>query len=109
VRAGKLEVNLAWLIFDLTFVASCISSSFAFISIFKQKIQKESSLWTNLSANAFGIYLLHYIFITWLQFILLSVSLPALAKFLIVFLVTLTASWAVVNFARKFKAVNQII
>jgi glucans biosynthesis protein C len=108
-RAGNLEVNVAWLIFDLTFVASCIFSSFAFISIFKQNIQKEGSLLTNLSANAFGIYLFHYIFITWLQFALLNVSLPVVIKFLIVFLTTLTASWTIVNFARQFKAVNQII
>jgi glucans biosynthesis protein C len=109
VRAGKLNVNLAWAIFDLLFVTSCITSSFAFISIFKQNIYKQYNLWTNLSANAFGIYLIHYIFITWLQFALLNISLPVLIKFLIVFLVTLTASWTIVNFARKFKAVNQII
>jgi glucans biosynthesis protein C len=109
VRAGKLEVNLAWLIFDLLFVASCLSSIVAFISIFKQNIHKQYNLWTNLSANAFGIYLIHYIFITWLQFGLLKVSLPVLVKFLIVFLVTLFASWTIINFARKNKIVNQII
>jgi glucans biosynthesis protein C len=109
VRAGKLGVNSAWLIFDLIFVASCISSSFAFLSIFKQNIQKGNSLWTNLSSNAFGIYLLHYIFITWLQFALLNVSLPVFIKFLMVFIVSLTASWTIINFARKFKIVNQII
>lgn len=109
VRAGKLGVNLAWLIFDLLFVASCISSSVAFVSIFKQNINKRYNLWTNLSANAFGIYLIHYIFITWLQFTLLNVSLPVFIKFLIVFLVTLLSSWTIINFARRFKIVNQII
>ena len=109
VKEGKLDVNLAWVIFDLLFVASCISSSFAFLSFFKQKIHKQYNLWTNLSANAFGIYLTHYIFITWLQFALLNVSLPVFIKFLIVFIVTLIASWTIINFARKFKNVNQII
>jgi len=109
VRAGKLHVNLAWAIFDLLFVVSCISSSFAFLSIFKQNIHKQYNLWTNLSANAFGIYLIHYIFITWLQFALLNVSLPVFIKFLIVFIVTLFASWTIINFARKLKIVNQII
>jgi len=95
--------------FYLIFVASCICSSFAFLSIFKQNIHKENSLWTNLSANAFGIYLLHYIYITWSQFALLNVSLPVIIKFSLVFLFTITASWAIVNFARKLKVVNQII
>lgn len=109
VRAGKLDVNLAWAIFDLIFVVSCISSSLAFISIFKQNIYKQYNLWTNLSANAFGIYLIHYIFITWLQFALLNVLLPVFIKFLIVFLVTLFISWTIINFARKLKIINQII
>lgn len=109
VRAGKLGVNLAWIFFDLLFVVSCISSSFTFLSIFKQNIHKQYPIWTNLSANAFGIYLIHYIFITFLQFALLNVSLPVFIKFLIVFLVTLLASWTIVNFLRKFRIVNQII
>jgi surface polysaccharide O-acyltransferase-like enzyme len=109
VRAGRLKVNTAWLIFDLIFVASCISSSLAFLSIFKQNIQKENKYWTNLSANAFGIYLLHYIFITWLQFALLNSSLPVIIKFLIVFSFSLLASWAIINFIRKFKIIDQVI
>jgi glucan biosynthesis protein C len=109
VRAGKLGVNLAWLIFDLLFVASCISSSMAFLAIFKQNIKKENRLWTNLSSNAFGIYLLHYVFIIWLQFMLLDLSLPVLIKFLIVFTGALLASWTIINFARRYKIVNQTI
>lgn len=109
VRAGKLTVNLAWFIFDLFFVASCITSSFAFLSIFKQTIHKRYTLWTNLSENAFGIYLIHYIFVIWLQFALLNVRLPVFIKFIIVFFVALAASWTIINLARKFKIVNQII
>ncbi len=109
VRAGRLGVNLAWVMFDLLFVASCIFSSFLFLSIFKQNIHKQYNLWTNLSANAFGIYLIHYIFITWLQFALLNVLLPVFIKFLIVFSVTLLVSWIIINFVRKFKIINQII
>ena len=109
VRAGKLNVDLAWTIFDLLFVASCISSSFAFLSIFKQNIHRQYNLWTNLSANAFGIYLIHYIFITWSQFALLNVSMPVFIKFLVVFVITFFASWTIINFARKLKIINQII
>ena len=109
VRAGRLGVNSAWLIFDLIFVASCIFSSIAFVSFFKQKVSKHNKLWSNLSSNAFGIYLIHYVFITWLQFALLNISLPVFIKFLIVFLVSLIASWAITNFARRLRIINQII
>lgn len=109
VKAGNLGVNVAWAIFDLLFVTSCISSSIAFVSVFKQNIHRQFKLWTNLSANAFGIYLIHYTFIVWLQYALLNISLPVFIKFLIVFLVTLLASWTLINFLRKFKIINQII
>ncbi len=51
----------AWLIFDLFFVASCISSSFAFIAFFKSQVNTQHAIWNNLSANAYGIYLIHYV------------------------------------------------
>ncbi len=49
----------------------------------------------NLADNAYGIYLFHYFFVIWAQYALLTAPLPAVAKGLIVFVVTLTASWAI--------------
>ena len=47
-----------------------------------------------LSHNAFGIYLLHYAPLVWLQYEMLDVSLPAVLKALIVFTGTLLAAFA---------------
>ena len=44
--------------------------------------------------NAYGMYLLHYIFVVWLQFALLPTSLPATGKLAIVFGCTLALSWS---------------
>ncbi len=48
----------------------------------------------SLSENAYGIYLVHYLFITWLQYILLRAPLFAVMKAGIVFTGTLMLSWA---------------
>jgi len=48
----------------------------------------------SVSENAYGIYLFHYVFVIWTQYLLLGVALPAVAKGVIVFAVTLTLSWA---------------
>jgi surface polysaccharide O-acyltransferase-like enzyme len=48
----------------------------------------------SLSTNAYGIYLLHYIFVVWLQYALLAVDLNAIGKATIVFAGALTLSWA---------------
>ena len=109
--AAKMNLNATegYFIFDLFFVASSIGSSLFFLSLFKQKIRSPNRLWTNFSANAYGIYLLHYIFLTPLQFLLLSVSLPVVIKFLLVFTLALFMSWIVINWLRKFSIINQLI
>ena len=48
-----------------------------------------------ISENSYGIYLFHYVFILWAQYLLLSVAIPAIAKGVIVLGVTLVLSWAV--------------
>jgi len=47
----------------------------------------------HFSENAYGIYIFHYGFVTWLQFSLLALPMPAWVKFLITFLAALTLSW----------------
>lgn len=47
----------------------------------------------SLSANAYSIYLLHYPFVVWLQYVLLGSSLPAGGKLAIVLAGALAASW----------------
>ncbi len=48
----------------------------------------------SLSANAYSIYLLHYVFVVWLQYALLGVDLDAIEKAAIVFAGALALSWA---------------
>ncbi len=55
--------------------------------------RKRRRAYNSLSANAYGMYLLHYVFVVWMQFALLDAALPAIAKAAIVFGVTLLLSW----------------
>ncbi len=109
VRAGKMTLTKGYFIFDLLFVASCLASSFAFLALFKQKITRLIPLWSDLSANAFGIYLIHYVLVTWLQFALLPISLPVIVKFLVVFLGSLLGSWILIRWARKIQLIHQML
>jgi peptidoglycan/LPS O-acetylase OafA/YrhL len=47
-----------------------------------------------VSEHAYGIYLFHYVFVIWTQYLLLGIALPGIAKGAIVFAVTLALSWA---------------
>ena len=63
----------------------------------------------SLKANAFGMYLVHYLFVVWLQFALLGLALPALVKAAIVFSATLALSWSATAALRRVPAVANII
>jgi glucan biosynthesis protein C len=68
-----------------------------------------SRLLDSLKANAFGMYLVHYLFVVWLQFALLGLELPALVKAAIVFALTLALSWSATALLRRIPAVAHII
>jgi peptidoglycan/LPS O-acetylase OafA/YrhL len=49
----------------------------------------------SLAEHAYTIYLVHYVFVVWMQYSLLDAALPAIAKGVIVLAVSLLLSWAV--------------
>ncbi len=59
--------------------------------------------------SAYGIFLLHYIFIIWLQYAVFDPPLSAFAKFAIVFAGTLAGSWGTVVLLRKIAVVGRMI
>ena len=75
-------------------VLCCAAACLGWAAIFLRFGTTRRPIIDNLSESAYGIYLVHYLFITWLQYILLGVALFAIAKAAIVFTGTLVLSWA---------------
>jgi hypothetical protein len=59
--------------------------------------------------SAYGIFLVHYIFIIWLQYAVYDPPLSPFIKFAIVFAGTLAGSWAIVIALRKIPFVARMI
>jgi glucan biosynthesis protein C len=79
---------------DLSFVLACFASGCLALALAMRFARVRTPLLESLQNNSYGIYLLHYVFIVWLQFALLGVVWPALLKAPIVFAGTLALSWA---------------
>ena len=99
----------ARLVYRSIWSLSCTLSSIFFLILFKNLFHRINSLWELLSANAYGIYLVHYIFVLWCQYYLLDFSLPAVVKFLITFIFAVTASWFVTYLFRKNKIIAKYL
>ena len=75
----------------LTVTTTCLGFAAAFLRFGYGR----SRLTDSLSENAYAIYLVHYVFVVWLQYALLGASLPAVAKAVLVFTGALLLSWGV--------------
>jgi peptidoglycan/LPS O-acetylase OafA/YrhL len=91
------------------FVLSCATTSFAFLAIFVRFFKSRSAFFASLSANSYAIYLVHYMFVSWLQYALLPASLPAYVKSAIVFSGALGLSWATAAALRRIPAVARVV
>ncbi len=93
----------------ILWVVSCVASCFGFLALFRG-IQLKSRPWMNsLSRCAYGMYLVHYVFITWTQRLMLNRDLPAQIKFLFVFLATTLLSWLTVKACLRIPRVDKVL
>jgi len=86
---------------DLSFVPACLSGGGFLIAVCLRFLRRRSRFLGTLAANAFGLYIVHYLFVVWLQFALLELPLYAVIKAAIVFAGTLSLSLATVAAARR--------
>lgn len=106
---GYITPAIAWMIYFTFFAASCSASCLAYISIFRQGVKKSYKWWDSLSENAYLIYLIHYVYVVWVQFFMLHIQLPAFLKFLIVFAASLLLSWGTSHLFRKIRVIRKYL
>jgi peptidoglycan/LPS O-acetylase OafA/YrhL len=94
---------------DVSFVLCCVTISLAFIALFRRFVVTRLPLLDSLSVSSYGMYLVHYPIVIWLQFALLSVPLDPIAKGIIVFVGAVTLSWAMVVTLRRVAIVGRVI
>ena len=92
----------------LTFTISCAASSFAALALFLRWVGRRYSLAESLRGSSYGIYQLHYVAVTWLQFALLGVAWPGAVKGTAVFLCASASSWAIVVLCRRVGRLNPL-
>jgi len=95
--------------YALAFASFSAAMTCAELAIFVRFAKSRLSLLDTLRPSAYGIFLLHYIFIIWLQYNVYDYSIPAFAKFVIVFTGTLSMSWALTVLLRKIPFVGRMI
>jgi acyltransferase-like protein len=78
----------------MAFPFACAAGVLAYLAMALRLLRRPERILGSLSVNAYGIYLVHYVFVLWLQYALVGVPLNALVKVTVVFSAALALSWA---------------
>ncbi|AKH95797.1 acyltransferase family protein [Elizabethkingia anophelis] len=109
VNQNIMSSFIAWMIYLSLYTATCSVTCIAFISIFRYLIRVSRKWWNSLSDNAYMIYLIHYIFVVWTQFLILDINISAIIKFFIVLITTLIMSLGASFMLRKIDIIKKFV
>jgi len=91
--AGALTAFQRGTIGAVLWVVSCVASCFAFLALFRGAVRTRRPWMDSLSRSAYIIYLVHYVYVLWLQRALVGSEVHASLKFLVVFTGATLFSW----------------
>jgi glucans biosynthesis protein C len=91
---------------DLSFVFACLCNCFAVLAWALRFAARRKAWLDRLKENAYGMYLVHYVFVVWLQYALLAADLPGILKAVIVFAGTVLLSWGSTAAARQLRDIT---
>lgn len=95
--------------YGLFFAAFSVAIMFAILGYFLSFKQTGRSILDPLQAEAYGMFLVHYPIVLWLQYWLFDLDIPAIAKGLVAFLLTVILSWAATAGLRRLPGATQVL
>ncbi len=93
----------------VVFEITCAALSFAFLALFIRFATRQRWIWDSLSDNEYGMYIIHYMFVSWLQLAILQIALPAIGKGVLVFIGVLLLSWGASAAIRSIPGVSRVV
>ena len=95
--------------YGLFFVAFSAAILFAILAFFLRFKRSGWSMLDPMQGDAYGIFLVHYPIVLWLQYWLFDFDLPAIVKALFAFVLTLALSWAATAALRRIPGAKYVL
>jgi hypothetical protein len=94
---------------DIGLVITCATSCFALLALFLRFVRKPRPVFDSLRNNAYGMYVVHYAIVSWIQLSILPLPLTALGKATLAVAATVLLSWATTAALRRVPAVRHVL
>jgi peptidoglycan/LPS O-acetylase OafA/YrhL len=108
-NAARLPAAVWLCLYGVLLAVFSAATGFALLAIFLRFGQRSGRWWESLAANAYGIYLLHYPLVIWMQYALVGTGFNLGLKAVLVFVVALALSWCSVMMLRRIPGAVRII
>jgi surface polysaccharide O-acyltransferase-like enzyme len=95
--------------YGVCFAMFCAAMTLTIPAVFLRFARSRLWLLDAMRPSAYGIYLLHFVPLIWLQYLVYDPDFPAFVKFVIVFTGTLSTSWGLTLLLRKIPVVARMI
>jgi surface polysaccharide O-acyltransferase-like enzyme len=102
------QPNWYYVCYGFCFVAFSAAILLAILGFFLGS-KRPWPLLDRMQGDAYGIFLVHYPVVLWLQYWLFDYDLPAIAKAAIAFVGTVVISWAVTAILRKIPGATRVL
>lgn len=108
---GNPDVLPAWyqLLYGTMFVTFSAAIMFAIFAFFLRFKRSGFSILDSLQKDAYGIFLVHYAYILWLQYWMFDMNWPAIVKASVTFIGALLASWASTAALRRIPGAKRVL
>ena len=101
--------QLPWLIVNTLDPLTGFAIVVSLVQLSKCFLQWQSNLLDNLAKDSYGIYLIHYTIVAWLQFALSRIYLLGLIKPWVVFFLAILLSWVAADGLRRLPFVKRFV
>lgn len=109
MASGNPAPMAAQILVALCFVLACCAGCLSALALVIRFADRRLPALEPLNENAYGLYLIHYVFVVWLQYLLLDAALGAVVKGALVFIGTLLLSLMTVAAIGRVPAAAWII
>jgi peptidoglycan/LPS O-acetylase OafA/YrhL len=96
-------------IYGLFLVCFSAAILFAILAYFLRFKRSGVSILDPMQPDAYGIFLVHYPIVLWLQYWLFNFDIPAIGKALIAFVLTTAFSWAITRVLRQIPGAKSVL
>jgi hypothetical protein len=95
--------------YGLFFAAFSVTIMFAILAYFLRFKRSGWSILDPMQGEAYGMFLVHYPIVLWIQYWLFDVDVPAVVKVMVAFVLTVALSWAATAALRKIPGATHVL